>query len=84
MNKFNMMWRAVNPSSAELEAASAAFGGLNVVDMAPRLVMVRRAVAACFYTDNLTKQEDRLTSTRRRRKAPMTDARLQELLERCV
>jgi hypothetical protein len=57
MNRFNIMWRGVNPSSAEIEAASAAFEGLDVTDIVPRLVMVRRAVAARFYTDELSDQE---------------------------
>jgi hypothetical protein len=57
MNNSNM-WRAVNPSSAELEAASAVFEGLDVVDIVPRLIMVRRAVAACFYTDDLPALEN--------------------------
>ena len=52
MNTFKM-WRAVNPSPVEIEAANAAFAGLDVIDILPRLVMVRRAVAACFYTDDL-------------------------------
>jgi hypothetical protein len=50
------MWRAVNPSPAEIEAATAAFAGLDVIDILPRLVMVRRAVAACFYTDDLPRR----------------------------
>jgi len=57
MNSFSM-WRAVNPSSAEIEAACAAFEGLDVMAIVPRLVMVRRAVAACFYTDELPEQEN--------------------------
>ncbi|MBV9577284.1 MAG: hypothetical protein JO057_01705 [Chloroflexi bacterium] len=47
------MWAAVDPSPTEIEAASAAFEGLNVTDILPRLVMVRRAVVASFYTDDL-------------------------------
>ncbi len=47
------MWQSVNPSPTEIEAASAAFEGLNVTDILPRLVMVRRAVEASFYTDDL-------------------------------
>lgn len=52
MNSVNM-WGAVNPSPAEIQAACAAFEGLNVTDILPRLVMVRRAVEASFYTDTL-------------------------------
>jgi hypothetical protein len=52
MNSFNM-WGAVNPSPTEIQAASAAFEGLNVTDILPRLVMVRRAVEASYYTDEL-------------------------------
>ena len=58
MNKFNRMWQAVNPSSDEIEGVRVAFEGLDATDLVPRLVMVRRAVAACFYTDDLTKQEN--------------------------
>jgi len=57
MNKFNMTWQAVNPSSAEIEGVRAAFEGLDATDLVPRLVMIRRAVAACFYSDDLTEQE---------------------------
>ena len=52
------MWGAVNPSQIEIEAASAAFEGLNVTDILPRLVMVRRAVEASFYTDDLPDAAD--------------------------
>jgi hypothetical protein len=47
------IWRAVNPSPTEIQAASAAFDGQDVIDILPRLVMVRRAVEACFYTDEM-------------------------------
>ena len=57
MNSANM-WGAVNPSATEIEAASAAFEGLNVTDILPRLVMVRRAVEASFYTDELPEATD--------------------------
>ena len=51
MNSFKM-WRVVNPTPTEIDAASAAFEGVNVTDILPRLVMVRRAVDARFYTDD--------------------------------
>ena len=53
MNSFNNIWRAVDPSSSEIQAAQAVFEGLDVRDILPRLVMVRRAVAASFYTDDV-------------------------------
>jgi hypothetical protein len=46
-------WQTINPSPDEMLAASAAFGELPKMDVLPRLVMVRRAVAAGFYTDDL-------------------------------
>ncbi|HET6315780.1 MAG TPA: hypothetical protein VFG86_04935 [Chloroflexota bacterium] len=52
MSRFNM-WQQVNPSPTEIEAAHAAFEGVDVVDIMPRLVMIRRAVEANFYTDDL-------------------------------
>jgi hypothetical protein len=52
MNSLNI-WQTVNPSPTEIQAASAAFDGLDVIDILPRLVMVRRAVEACYYTDEL-------------------------------
>jgi len=51
MNSFKM-WRAVNPTQTEIDAASLAFEGVDVIDILPRLVMVRRAVEARFYTDD--------------------------------
>ena len=57
MNSFEM-WRAVDPLPSEIQAATAAFDGLDVIDILPRLVMVRRAVAACFYNDDLPKNAD--------------------------
>jgi hypothetical protein len=57
MNSANM-WGAVNPSPIEIQAASAAFEGVNVTDILPRLVMVRRAVEASFYTDDLPPSAD--------------------------
>ena len=50
------LWNAVSPSADEIAAAFAAFEGLRVVYILPRLVMVRRAVAADFYTDDLRSQ----------------------------
>jgi hypothetical protein len=53
MNSFSL-WRAVDPLPTEIQAARAAFAGLDMRDNSlPRLVMVRRAVAASFYTDDL-------------------------------
>lgn len=57
MNSLSM-WRAVNPSPIEIQAASAAFEGADVIDILPRLVMVRRAVEACFYTDELPRRTE--------------------------
>ncbi|HEY1295581.1 MAG TPA: hypothetical protein VGJ60_21080 [Chloroflexota bacterium] len=51
MNSFNM-WQTVNPTPNEIDAASTAFEGVDVIDILPRLVMVRRAVEARFYTDD--------------------------------
>jgi hypothetical protein len=45
--------RLISPSADEVQAACAAFGELPKPDILPRLVMVRRAVAAGYYTDNL-------------------------------
>jgi len=45
--------RTINPSPEEVEAACAAFGELPPMDELARLIMVRRAVAAGFYTDDL-------------------------------
>jgi hypothetical protein len=39
------MWRAVDPSSTEIQAASAVFEGRDVIDILPRLVMVSRTVS---------------------------------------
>lgn len=52
MNSLNI-WRLITPSADEVDAAYAAFGELPKPDMLPRLVMVRRAVAAGYYTDDL-------------------------------
>jgi hypothetical protein len=70
MNSFNM-WRAVNPTPAEVCAASAAFEGQDVIDILPRLVMVRRAIVARFYTDDL---RDRKQRTARRRNGRLAAA----------
>jgi hypothetical protein len=52
MKSFNL-WRAVDPLPTEIQAAQAAFEGLDLRDnnILPRLIMVRRAVAASFYSD---------------------------------
>jgi hypothetical protein len=50
-------WQTINPTPDELLAAFDAFGELPTMDLLPRLIMARRAVAAGFYTDDL-----RLTS----------------------
>ncbi len=52
MSRSNI-WRHVNPSPSEIQAARAAFEGVDVIDIMPRLVMIRRAVDARFYTDDL-------------------------------
>jgi hypothetical protein len=52
MNNFKM-WQTVDPLPTEIQAAYTAFKGLDVVDILPRLIMVRRAVAASFYTDDM-------------------------------
>ena len=41
-----------------MQAACAAFGELPKTDSLPRLVMVRRAVAAGYYTDQLRAGEE--------------------------
>jgi hypothetical protein len=46
-------WQTINPSPEEMHAATAAFGELPKMDVLARLIMVRRAVAAGFYTDQL-------------------------------
>jgi hypothetical protein len=46
-------WRLINPTPAEIHAASLAFGDLPKLDALAQLVMVRRATAAGFYTDDL-------------------------------
>jgi len=53
MNQSLRLWNIVSPSATEIAAAFAAFQGLRVVYILPRLVMVRRAVAARFYRDDL-------------------------------
>jgi len=52
MNSPNIL-RTINLLPAELDAACAAFGELPSLHALPRLVMVRRAVAVGFYTDDL-------------------------------
>ena len=39
--------------TTEIQAASAAFDAVDVPDLLPRLIMVRRAVEASFYTADL-------------------------------
>ena len=53
MNSLRTTLQTINPSPDEMEAACAAFGELPTIDALPRLIMVRRAVAAGFYTDRL-------------------------------
>jgi len=55
MSRSNI-WRLVNPSPTEIEAARAAFEDVDVTDIMPRLVMVRRAVDANYYTDQLPRK----------------------------
>jgi hypothetical protein len=64
MNSLNAS-RTINPTPDELLAAYDAFGELPKMDVLPRLIMVRRAVAAGFYTDNL-----RVLSTKQIRRRP--------------
>jgi hypothetical protein len=47
------LWNAVAPSPTEIASAFAAFAGMRVLHILPRLVMVRRAIDAGFYTDDL-------------------------------
>ena len=50
------LWNAVGPSASEIAGVFAAFPESRVTHILPRLVMVRRAVAARFYTDDLAKR----------------------------
>ena len=52
-NQSLRLWNAVCPSAAEISAAFVAFDRLPVVCILPRLVMIRRAVAAHFYNEDL-------------------------------
>jgi hypothetical protein len=52
-NETVKLWNAVGPSASEIAAVFAAFQESRVTHLLPRLVMVRRAVAAGFYTDHL-------------------------------
>jgi hypothetical protein len=52
MNSLNTL-QTINPSPDEIHAVYAAFGDLPKMDALQRLVMIRRAVAAGFYTDKL-------------------------------
>ena len=52
MNSFKI-WQTIDASPDEVDAASAAFGELPNLDVLPRLIMTRRAVAAGFYTDDV-------------------------------
>jgi hypothetical protein len=70
MNSLNM--QAISPTPDELLAAFDAFEGLPTMDDLARLVMVRRAVAAGFYTDNLLSPKQ--TSRRRRQPAERSGA----------
>ena len=60
------LWNIVSPSPSEISAAFAAFQGLRVVCILPRLVMIRRAVAAHFYSEDLPSDQHRLS-----RQAPL-------------
>jgi hypothetical protein len=66
MNNQNIL-RTIRPLPDELLAAYDAFGELPAVDALPRLIMVRRAVAAGFYTDNLRLGSPKQTSRRSRK-----------------
>jgi hypothetical protein len=52
MNSRNTLL-TINLLPDEMDAACAAFGELPKLDALPRLVMIRRAVAVGFYTDDL-------------------------------
>ena len=75
MSAWMNMWRTVNPSPNEIEAAQAAFDGVDVTDIVPRLVMVRRAVAAEYYTDTLPRRA-RLRAIRPTSERPTSHLRL--------
>ena len=49
--------RTITPSPDELLSAYDAFGELPTMEALPRLVMIRRAVAAGFYNDDLPPAE---------------------------
>jgi hypothetical protein len=55
-NETVKLWHAVGPSGREIAGVFAAFPESRVLHILPRLVMVRRAVAARFYTDDLAKR----------------------------
>jgi hypothetical protein len=63
MNNLNT-WQTINPTPDEIHAAYVAFEDLPTMDFLPRLVMVRRAVAAGFYTDNLPVRSPKQTGRR--------------------
>jgi hypothetical protein len=71
MNNYNIL-RTIRPTPDELLAAYEAFGELPTLDALPRLVMVRRAVAAGFFTDNLRPGSPKQTSRRSRQPAERT------------
>src|SRR5262245_23329602 len=52
-NEAIKLWNTVRPSAGEIAAVFAAFPESRIALILPRLVMVRRAVAARFYTDDL-------------------------------
>jgi hypothetical protein len=68
MNNQNLL-RTISLSPDELLAAYDAFGELPTMDALLRLVMVRRAVAAGFYTDNPRFRSPKQNSRRPRQPA---------------
>ena len=72
MNDSLRLWNAVSPSPTEIAAAFSAFDGMPVVYILPRLVMIRRAVAAHFYTDDLRNHPSSPRASLRKRKAVST------------
>jgi len=56
MNSLNNL-RAISPSPDELLAAYDAFGELPAIEALSRLVMIRRAVAVCFFNDGVPSAE---------------------------
>jgi hypothetical protein len=71
-NETIKLWNAVGPSASEIAAVFAAFPESRITHILPRLVMVRRAVAAHFYTDDLPERPRMKRARRSNRKADST------------